>query len=278
MKIGSLVRACIVCAIVLQSNGFAGPTITVGTQVGAAQRISAERIDHKPWDVLLKKYVNDSGMVDYRAWKANAADMNLLNQYLLHLSSASFSGQTSEPVKLAYWINAYNVVTVYGILKEYPTTSIRNHTAKVFGYNIWQDLHLLVEGNPYSLDQMEHEVLRPLGEPRIHFAIVCASIGCPRLLNEAYLPERIDDQLTINAKAFFTDPTKFRSDVARNSIELSPILDWYGGDFGKSMPEKLRRLAPYLPEGAQQLAQNGKASVSFLGYDWNLNDQAKVRR
>jgi hypothetical protein len=108
-------------------------------------------------------------------------------------------------------INAYNAVTVRGILREYPTSSIQNHAAKWLGYNIRKDLLLLVGGQPYSLDQIEHEILRKLDEPRIHFAIVCASRSWPRLGNRAYTAADLENQLDFNTQAFFADPGNFLS-------------------------------------------------------------------
>jgi hypothetical protein len=256
----------------------AGPTITVGANVPAGQRLPVERIDHSAWNSLLNKYVDGQGMVNYRAWKASPSDTRLLEQYLLQLSTATLSSQTNQGVRLAFWINAYNAVTVHGILREYPTSSIRNHTAKLFGYNIWKDLQLIVGGKPYSLEQIEHEVLRKLGEPRIHFAIVCASIGCPRLLNEAYLPSKLDQQLTANAQAFFADPSKFRFDAQRQTVALSPILDWFADDFGASTAGLLQRIASWVPAPAKGLVSGGNTSVKYLDYDWNLNDQAPAGR
>jgi hypothetical protein len=201
-----------------------------------------------------------------------------LDGYLNRLSAASFGPTTSREVQLAFWINAYNAVTVKGILREYPTSSIRNHTAKLFGYNIWKDLQLLVSGKPYSLDAMEHEILRKMGEPRIHFAIVCASVGCPPLRNEAYVAARIDQQLTDNAQVFFADPSKLQFDVNAGTLEVSPILSWFAADFGANAAEQLRIVAPYMPAAAQALAGGGRARVSYLDYDWGLNDQAKLGR
>jgi len=170
-------------------------------------------------------------------------------------------------------------VTLKGILREYPTDSIRNHTAKLWGYNIWDDLYLAVGDGKYSLNQMEHEILRKAGEPRIHFAIVCASIGCPRLLARAYTPEQLDAQLAINTQQFFSDPSKFRYDAASSQIWISPILSWFAGDFGSNLAAQMATIAPYLPdEAAQQLARSGSARVAYLEYDWGLNDRAKARR
>ncbi|TWU22670.1 DUF547 domain-containing protein [Bythopirellula polymerisocia] len=257
------------------TSTFAASPVTLGKNLTASERIPIARIDHVQWDTLVKKYVNSKGMVDYERWQKNSSDMQKLDRYLDHLSEVIIAADAKKADQLAFWINAYNAVTVKGILREYPTTSIRNHTAKFFGYNIWDDLQLIVDGKSYSLNQMEHEVLRKMQEPRIHFAIVCASIGCPRLLNEAYVPSKIDQQLTSNAKAFFADPTKFNYDKTMKTIAVSPILDWFSEDFGPTTAEQMQRIAPFVPKEAHDLAGGGQARVSYLDYDWDLNDQAK---
>lgn len=271
----------VIAVLVVTSLGihcYAGNDVVLGKAVPPSLQVPTEQIDHSTWNSLLGKYVDERGMVDYTTWKASATDTAALDAYIDHLSTAKFSPKTPAAVKLAFWINAYNAVTVKGILREYPTSSIRNHTAKLYGYNIWKNLKLRVDGKAYSLDQMEHEILRKIGEPRIHFAIVCASIGCPKLANEAYVAERIEEQMTRNAKDFFADQQKFRFDPQRRTLELSPILKWFAEDFGNDQAARLRAIAPYLPDArAQQLANSGDARVSYLDYDWGLNDQAKVR-
>ena len=134
----------------------------------------------------------------------------MLAEYLRHLSQASRSQQASPQARMAYWINAYNALTIHGILREYPTSSIRNHTAKVFGYNIWDDLLLPVGDSHFSLNQIEHEVLRKMAEPRIHFAIVCASNGCPPLSNRAYWASQLEQQLAEGCRRFFADPSPLK--------------------------------------------------------------------
>ena len=193
-----------------------------------------------------------------------------LDQYLAELSRGDVDGDSPKAAKLAYWINAYNAVTLRGILREYPTTSIRNHTAKLWGYNIWEDLFLVAGDKRWSLEAIEHEVLRKLGEPRIHFAIVCASIGCPRLLNEAYTPARVDAQLTTNARDFFAQPTNFR--VAGDTVYLSSILDWFGEDFGDNTGAVLCRIRAWVPED-QRPRLAGRLTVKYTDYDWGLNEQ-----
>lgn len=257
---------------------LAGTKVTVGASVPANQQVSMNQIDPCNWDALLKRYVDENGNVNYAGWKQSAADVQALEAFLGHLSSANPNAQASQAAKLAFWINAYNAVTVHGILREYPTTSIRNHTAKLIGYNIWDDLLLTVGGKPYSLNQMEHEVLRKMGEPRIHFAIVCASRSCPRLLSEAYTAEKLDAQLTANTKVFFANPGNFQYDVAGRKFQLSSILDWFGEDFGRDQAAQLRTIAPYLPSReAYDAAIANSVSVSHLDYDWGLNDQESAR-
>ena len=274
----SIVSFAALLVTLLPQRLWAGSKVTVGAKVARQQQVSLDEIDHTAWDELLKKYCDDRGFVDYRGWKASQADVKKLDQYLAQLSSGNASLSAQRANQFAFWINAYNAVTVKGILREYPTTSIRNHTARLVGYNIWHDLLLPVGGETYSLDQIEHKVLRPMGDPRIHFAIVCASIGCPPLLNEAYIGEKLNDQLDHNAKQFFADPEKFAA-TSRGELKLSQILKWFPEDFGDDQSARLRTIARFLPTpAARSLALSGKARVSYLEYDWGLNDQAVLSK
>ncbi|MFK8111011.1 MAG: DUF547 domain-containing protein [Rubripirellula sp.] len=250
----------------------AASPVYVGKKSSAGS--SMDKIDHTPWSQLLSKYVDSDGKVNYQLWKSTAADVLALEQYLQHLSDASAAVSATRASKLSFWINAYNAVTVRGILREFPTSSIRNHTAKIWGYNIWQDLQLHVGGKPYSLEQIEHQVLRKMSEPRIHFAIVCASLGCPRLLNAAYLPATLNEQLETNSRDFFSRPQNFRHDIAGKRFYLSSILDWFATDFGNGQKAQLAKIAKWLPtQSASDAAKKGAITVSHLGYDWSLNDQ-----
>ncbi|MCR9293995.1 MAG: DUF547 domain-containing protein [bacterium] len=245
--------------------------VEVGSNIPESQQLDLEQIDHQLWSALLAKYVNESGLVNYSAWQQSKRDLDALDLYLNHLSHANGRGTKEE--KLAFWINAYNALTIKGILREYPTTSIRNHTARFFGYNIWKNLKLIVAGVATSLDTMEHDLLRKMDEPRIHFAIVCASLGCPKLLNEAYLPEQVDRQLDDRARAFFAESSKFRFDPQRKVFHVSPILKWFGEDFGDSEGQRLRSISIWISDtAAAQAALEGRGSMQYLDYDWALND------
>lgn len=267
--------AVALAALLMVGPCVAGEKVTVGQRWSADRQVTLDQIDHSDWDRLLQRYVDDRGMVDYTAWKSTPSDVRVLDDYLAALSAASLRQPTSRQGQLAYWINAYNAVTIKGILREYPTSSIRNHTARVFGYNIWDDLLLVVGDRTFSLSQIEHDVLRKMGEPRIHFSIVCASIGCPKLSNRAYTADELEQQLARSTRDFFADPSKFRSDPRSGRIQISPIFKWFAEDFGGSMLQRLAMIAPYLPDDAsRRLATSGQAQVSYLGYDWDLNDQA----
>lgn len=252
---------------------LSGEKVRVGVNVAAENQVSIDQISHEKWDQLLKRFVDKKGFVNYKAWSESKADIAQLDQYINELSTASLTNPANQENQLAFWINAYNAVTIKGIIREYPTTSIRNHTAKFGGYNIWKDLLFRVGGTEYSLDDIEHKLLRPMGEPRIHFAIVCASKSCPKLLNEAYSGKTLNEQLSKNATDFFADANNFTYDERRSQFKMSAILNWFGKDFGRNQTEILKAVSPYLSEEARTAAEKNSVTVSYLKYDWNLNDK-----
>ncbi len=202
-RVRIVIAVALLAVTYLAMSGVAGDRVNVGTVSVEKDRPALTAVDHSQFDALLKKYVDDRGRVAYAKWNAAAGDVKHLDEYLALLSNVNLKEPATKEAKLAFWINAYNAVTIKGILREYPTTSIRNHTAKVLGYNIWKDLHLAVDDSTMSLDDIEHKVLRKLGEPRIHFAIVCASIGCPPLRCGAYTADKLNEQLDASAKKFW---------------------------------------------------------------------------
>lgn len=260
--------------VAMVSRMATGQKTTLGQNVSAADQVSMDHVDHGAWNRLLQTHVNEQGQVSYRTWQASDRDTRALDEYLSTLSRASRTVPASREAQVAFWINAYNAVTIKGILREYPTSSIRNHTAKLVGYNIWKDLLLLVGNQGISLDEIEHQVLRKFGEPRIHFAIVCASHSCPRLLNQAYTAANLEDQLTTNSRAFFANPENFQFDVSTGQMKLSSILKWFGEDFGQDQATRLSTIAAWLPDrAAQDAASANSVRISWLKYDWSLNEK-----
>lgn len=195
-----------------------------------------------------------------------------LQAYLEDLSLADPAAPATRQSRLAFWINSYNALTVHGILQEFPTDSIRNHTSSFGGYNIWNDLKLVVGNEEYSLNQIEHQILREMNEPRIHLAIVCASKSCPRLLNQAYDGRKLSEQLNANAVHFFADEKNFRLADNGRVVYLSAILNWFGTDFGENPQEVLQSILSFLPPGKKEEIVS-EPVIRYLDYDWSLNGE-----
>ena len=217
---------------------------------------------HKAYDVILKKYVAN-GKVAY----SELAKDPSLKSYLDSLSSilqADYNSYSKEQ-KLSFLINAYNAFTLKLILDHYPIKSIRK-----IGFlpgAAWKKKFFKLLGEERNLDWIEHEKLRKdFDEPRIHFTIVCASIGCPILANEAYTPEKIEKQMQAAYLLFLNDTSKNRYDAAANTLYLSSIFDWFKTDFTRK-GSLIQFVQP-----AYKINIREDAKIIYTDYDWNLND------
>lgn len=266
---GFLVLVAAATIIALPTVVQAGSKVEVGKRCSESQRPALADMNHADYDALLQKYVDNRGMVSYVAWKSNAGDLKALEAYLTRMGCVDLRKPAGHEAKLAYFINVYNALTLHGILREYPTTSIRNHTAKFGGYNIWKDMIVWIDNQSNSLDDIEHKVLRKMSEPRIHLAVVCASKGCPPLANRAYSADRLHEQLTANGKRFFATPENFQADAGSKTVSISQLFEWYGTDFAPTSAEQLRVLQPMLPVDVSGWPG---VKVRYLSYDWSLND------
>jgi hypothetical protein len=228
-------------------------------------------IDFRIWDELLQRYVDDLGRVNYRRWKAEGADV--LRVWLESLADVDLADFTDADARLALWLNAYNAIAISQVLEVYPIASIR---PKVLGIPNWLSFldfftrsNTIIGGKKYSLNQIEHAILRPeFAEPRIHFALVCASVGCPLLRRGAYFPESVRTQLEADASRFIHNPDKVRYDAQKKTLYLSKIFKWYEEDFVKAAGSVAEYVGGYL--GPEAAVGDGWAIV-FLPYDWNLN-------
>jgi len=241
---------------------------------------------HQAWTDLLKKNVVriDGGKASRVRYAAFARDRAALEAYLGSLSTVSAAeyGGWSKAQQLAFLINAYNAFTVEKVLQRYPDLQSIRDFGTFFG-NPWQDRFFRLLGKPASLDGIEHDMIRAPGafdEPRIHFAVNCASIGCPMLREEAYVAARLDQQLEDQTIRFLSDRSRNRYDAASRTLEVSKIFDWYGKDFSRgwkgyrSVEQFLARYADRLADDPtqQELIRGQKAGLKFLDYDWRLND------
>jgi hypothetical protein len=248
----------------------AGLLLVVTARLAEAQ---ASAVDHGAYSALLARHVRD-GLVDYDAFR----DAPEFRRYLAMLADTDPSSLPRR-AQLAFWINAYNAYTIAQINAHGERRSIRNIN-KSLGFlktgGAWSEPMAVVGGTRYTLDEIEHERIRPVfQEPRIHFALVCAAIGCPPLRTEAYTAERLDEQLDDQARAFLRrSPAKNRVDVARRAVALSPIFKWYGRDFAPDERGVQRWISRYWPAGPERaLLEAGTASVRWTDYDWSLNAQ-----
>lgn len=236
------------------SSTFATDTETNKETVVLTSDELVAKVDHSLWNLLLKKNVSSSGKVNYKAFKADRAK---LIKYTNYLQAKTPTSDWSRNEKLAYWINVYNAFTVQLIVDNYPLKSIMNIE------KAWDKKLIKIGGKTYSLGEVENNILRKMGESRIHFAINCASVSCPKLLNEAYTAEKLSSQLKIVTRQFFMDNTK--NQISTNSVKISKLFEWYAKDFSNG------NIISYINKYSGKTVSNS-AKISYLEYNWNLNE------
>lgn len=226
----------------------------------------SQPIEHTVFDELLKKHVSDEGWVDYKGF---IRDSIKFNEYLDLLSNHHPNDEKwSKNERLAYWINAYNAFTIKLIMDHYPVTSIKDIKSGIpFVNTVWDIKFINIEGAEYDLNNIEHGIIRPkFNEPRIHFAVNCASVSCPKLQNFAYTADKLDEQLDEAAREFLNDPS--RNKISEDQLKLSKILTWYWGDFKDHYKSRTELVKKYV-----DTTVNTDEDVEFLDYDWGLNEQ-----
>jgi hypothetical protein len=241
---------------------------------------------HKAWDELVKKHVKyaqngNASRVDYAGFLKDRAQLKAVLDDYQKVAKAGFDGW-SKPQQQAFLVNAYNAFTVEKILTRYPGIKSIRDFGTVFG-NPWKDKFFTLFGQPSYLDQVEHEILRKEGvydDPRVHVAVVCASIGCPMLRTEAFTAANLEASLEDGMKRFLSDRARNRYNAQAKKLEVSKIFDWYGKDFEKghkgytSVKATMAKYADLLADSAEDRAavKSQSAEVAFLEYDWSLND------
>lgn len=234
--------------------------LSVLTLVISTVLFSSEKPDHTIWDRYLTNYVSSSGTVNYKSMKVN---MDSLDAYLLELRDHAPQTDWSSNEKLAYYINAYNAYTIKFVLSKYPVASVKDISFS--GKDIWNFKMANLGGTNYTLNQIENDILRKMNEPRIHFAINCASKSCPKLLNEAYDADKMNSQLTSATKTFINDSK--HNILAEKKLQLSALFEWYSTDFnvdGKTLIDFLNLYS--------NITIQAGAKIEYLEYDWSLNE------
>lgn len=228
-------------------------------------------IDFSVWDRLLRQYVDQQGRVNYYAWSQHPQP---LMDWLASLKSRDLNPNLIGAPQLALWLNLYNAFTISTILERYPIASIR---PVVLGIPNWvaflqffQRHAYRFSNQTYSLAQIENKILRDRWhDPRIHFAIVCASIGCPLLRNAAYLSDQVEHQLEDDAHRFINNPDKVHYNAQTGTLYCSKIFKWYRQDFlqaAGSIPD-------YISAYRQDLPLTASTPIAYLHYDWSLNQR-----
>jgi uncharacterized membrane protein YdjX (TVP38/TMEM64 family) len=261
---GDLLKAAVIAALL----GVALPADAAPAYAG----------ENDAYARLLKAHVRHGtvsgiklALVDYRAVKADPAYAQALNA----LAESRPHALASDAERIAFWVNAYNLAAIKAVLDQYPTKSIRDGGSLLSP--IWKKKVATVARTVYSLDDIEHGILRKaFKEPRVHFAIACASLSCPDLHAEPYDPARLDAQLDQQAAAFLSNATKgLKLGADGRTTRASSIFKWFAGDFSASGGVAAFIRAKSSPDVAARLGALTDAGLSYLDYDWSLNDTAR---
>ncbi|NGX83480.1 DUF547 domain-containing protein [Aequorivita sp. KMM 9714] len=218
---------------------------------------STIKINHNTWNELLKKHVQNNGLVDYIGFSKDEAK---LNDYLKMLSLNHPNSTWSKPEILAYYINLYNAATIKLIIENYPVKSIKDISRP------WSKNRVLIGSEMISLNNIEHGILRKMNEPRIHFALNCASISCPKLLNEAFTADKIQQQLEQVTNEFINSK---ENNISISEAKISSIFKWYKNDF---IVNEKKDLIGFINQYSK-VKINSNATISYLDYNWNLNEK-----
>lgn len=273
-------RAALVATALAASATTASANAITERFAGAAGE-PGQVVDHGAWDQLLKRYVvtdaDGLNRVDYKAFKDN--DHPALKAYLAALSRVK-PAELSRPEQFAFWANLYNAKTVDIILDHYPVATIRDIAINegLVGFlkrsvgagGPWKAKVVTIDGEALSLDNIEHDIMRPIfKDPRVHYAVNCASVGCPNLQRTAFTGANLDALLDAGARAFVNSPRGFR--LEGDTVWASSIYSWFKVDFGGTDAAVLAHAAKYAePDRAARLA--AAAAIDTFGYDWRLND------
>ena len=234
----------------------------------------AKNFDFAAWDTLLKKHVGSNvidgiylNTIDYKKLQSDPIFFQLLSGLKLFTPSQLHTREE----KLAFWINVYNVLAIKIVTEHYPLKSIKD-IGGLFT-SVWKSKAGFVGGREYTLDEIEHKILRKMEEPRIHAAIVCASVSCPDLAKGAFRPETLNEQLDTQMRDFLANPGKgMRVSADGKSVFLSSVFDWFSEDF-ESRGGVLKFLQHYVAPKDKQVLKNFGLRIFYMEYNWRLNDK-----
>ena len=248
----------------------AAPAAKLWARWSAFNPDSSATISHKVWNYWLGRYVfADPGGINLVAYgSVTQADRKRLKTYIAELTSLQISNYNRAQQR-AYWINLYNALTIDVVLDNYPLSSIRDISSGLFSSGPWRLKLARIEGEQLTLDDIEHRILRPIWkDPRIHYAVNCASLGCPRLQSKAFTAENTEALLETSATEFINSDHGAR--IAGNRLRVSSIYDWFEQDFGGSEATVISHLRQYAV-GDLANALEAITGIDDYDYDWRIN-------
>lgn len=255
------------------ANAAPSPDLWPRWQTHAAD--DTQVVEYSPWDKLLTAYLvtdHPSGINRFRYGEVTPADRQTLTDFLEYLQQVKVSSLNPGEQK-AYWVNLYNALTVKVILDHYPVKSIMDIDISpgLFSNGPWDARLLTIEGEKVSLNDIEHRILRPIfRDNRLHYALNCASLGCPNLQPKAFTAANIEELLEVAARAYVNSPRGARMD--KGSLHVSSIYTWFQVDFGGSSQEVVKHLLQYAEGGLADALQTYTNGLDDE-YDWRLNEE-----
>ncbi len=220
--------------------------------------------DHTLFDEVLKAHVKQ-GVVNYPAIQKDQR----FSEYLDYLADADPASFKTVPEKLAFYINAYNALAIKGILDGLSPGSFFSRIT------YFKSTEYKLAGEDINLYDLERDIIIPFAEPRIHFAIVCASASCPKLISEAYTADKLEQQLEANTRAFLSNEFKNKFDAGKKVASISKIFDWFTSDFEKHSGSLQKYLAKYVGNAeVAKLLEQEAFKIKYLKYDWSLNGKS----
>lgn len=273
-----LIILSLVSFVLYKTSGIAAPKSELWPRWQTHNAENREVIDHSAWGIILKKYLVSSqlptessapvgiNLMEYGG--VSKIDYDLLKIYLTTLEGISISS-FSRPEQRAFWINIYNAATVNLILEHYPVESITNISFSFFSFGPWDEELLTIEGEELSLNDIEHRILRPIWQdPRIHYALNCASIGCPNLQPIAFTAKNTDSLLETGASEYINHPRGAKKEDKK--LWLSKIFEWYQDDYGGNEAGVLIHIQKYAKENLANSLYEDELEIEYH-YDWRLN-------
>ena len=274
-RAGVFLATILVWCLLIPAVSQAAPKSELWDYWAAYDPTSTVSVDHSAWNSFLVKHIvpREDGINRAAYGKMLVLDLPVLDKYIASLAAETVT-RLNRNEQMAYWFNLYNALTVRVILDAYPVPSINDIDISpgLFSNGPWGKALVEIEGMALSLDDIEHRILRPIWkDPRIHYAVNCAALGCPNIGTFAFTAEKLDEHLDYLARAFINNPRAVRAQSGQ--LILSSVYEWYVEDFGGSEEGVLRHIAAYA-DASLEKTLNTTTSIGDYEYDWELNGAA----